>query len=74
MFDDAFTAISRDGAGTIEVVVRLQKAFISLASVEHMALKEAARRHSRLELERAVSALTLSDDIERARILADRIR
>lgn len=74
MFDDAFTAISRDGAGTIEVVVRLQKAFISLASIEHMALKEAARRHSRLALERAVSALTLSDDIERARTLADQLR
>ena len=74
MFDDAFTAISRDGAGTIEVVVRLQKAFISLASIGHVELKEAAARHSRLALERAVSSLTLSDDIERARTLADQIR
>ncbi len=32
MFDDAFTAISRDGAGLIELQIRLQKAFISLAA------------------------------------------
>ena len=33
MFDDAFTAIARDGAGAIEVAGRLQKAFASLASI-----------------------------------------
>ena len=31
MFDDAFTAIARDVAGMVEVGVRLQKAFLSLA-------------------------------------------
>jgi hypothetical protein len=33
MFDDASTAIGRDGAWTFEVIVRLQKAPDSLASV-----------------------------------------
>ena len=33
MFDDAFTAIARDGAATIEVQLRLQKALESLASI-----------------------------------------
>ncbi|HUS96804.1 MAG TPA: DUF2254 domain-containing protein, partial [Hyphomicrobiaceae bacterium] len=32
MFDDAFTAIARDGAATVEVGIRLQKAFRSLAA------------------------------------------
>lgn len=32
MFDDAFNPISRDGAGTIEVALWLQKAFRTLAS------------------------------------------
>ena len=32
MFDGAFTAIARDGAGAIEVTLRLQKALHALAS------------------------------------------
>ena len=51
MFDDSFTAISRDGAGAIEVVVRLQKAFISLSTIGHDELRSAARHHSRLALD-----------------------
>jgi uncharacterized membrane protein len=34
MFDDAFTGIARDGAGAVEVVVRLLKALESLAVAE----------------------------------------
>lgn len=33
MFDDAFTAIARDGAGMVEVAIRLQKALHSLATI-----------------------------------------
>jgi len=43
MFDDAFTAIARDGAGVVEVVIRLQKAFHSLSETGNTALVEAAK-------------------------------
>jgi uncharacterized membrane protein len=64
MFEDAFSPIARDGAGTVEVQVRLQKALASLASSENDDIKAAAKRHSRLALKRAESALTLDEDIE----------
>ena len=73
MFDDAFTATARDGADVIEIVVRLQKAFISLSSLGHAELKDEAYRHSELALARAELALKLPQDIERARALADKL-
>jgi uncharacterized membrane protein len=64
MFDDAFTAIARDGASTIEVQVRLQKALESLASIGDNSLEGAARYHSRLAAARAEHALSLPEDVE----------
>ena len=73
MFDDAFTAIARDGAGEIEVVVKLQKAFISLSSIQNNELREVAAKHSKLALARAELALKLPYEIERVRALADKV-
>lgn len=73
MFDDAFTAIARDGAGAIEVGVKLQKAFISLSSIPNNELREAAAKHSKLALARAELALQLPYEIERVRALANKI-
>jgi uncharacterized membrane protein len=70
MFDDAFTGIARDGAGAVEVGVRLQKAFKSLASFDHPAMQDAARHHARQALDRATRALTLPDDVEAVRAAA----
>lgn len=70
MFDDAFTAIARDGAGTVEVAVRLQKAFASLASIGHVAMRDAAIRHARLALARAENVMDLPEDLEIVRKLA----
>lgn len=70
MFDDAFTSIARDGAGAIEVAVRLQKAFASLASIHDAAMQDAAIHHSRMALARAVNALKLSEDQQLVRELA----
>jgi uncharacterized membrane protein len=70
MFDDAFTAIARDGAGAIEVAGRLQKAFESLASIEDATMRDVARHHARLALARAEHALTLPEDLEVVRKLA----
>ena len=64
MFDDAFTAIARDGAGAVEVCVRLQKALRSLALSDNAETREAARQHARLALERAEHALPLAADRE----------
>ncbi len=73
MFDDAFTAIGRDGASEIEVVVRLQKAFISLSTIDHAELRSAARHHSKRALARSELALKLPYELERARALADKV-
>ncbi|MGD8176547.1 DUF2254 domain-containing protein [Marinimicrobium sp. ARAG 43.8] len=62
MLDDAFTAIARDGAGMVEVGVRLQKAFRSLEALNNQAMSRAARRHAQLALERAERALTQAED------------
>ncbi|MBY4675012.1 DUF2254 domain-containing protein [Marinobacterium arenosum] len=70
MFDDAFIAIARDGAGTIEVACKLQKAFASLASLGDVAMREAATRHAGLALARSELALALPDDLEMIRRLA----
>ncbi len=67
MFDDAFTSIARDGAGAVEVVVRLQKALQALASAGHPGLERAARRHAELSLKRAELGLELEEDLESAR-------
>lgn len=73
MFDDAFTAIARDGAGTLEVVVRLQKAFISLSTLDNAELKSAVRRHSAAALKRAERALVLPEEVELAAALSAQV-
>lgn len=57
MFDDVFTPIARDGAGHVEVQMRLQKAFAALAAMGDQAFKSSAQRHSRYALTRAEAAL-----------------
>jgi len=70
LFDDAFTAIARDGAGAVEVATRLQKALETLAAIDHPEMREAALHHSRLALARATDAMTLPQDIALIRSLA----
>jgi uncharacterized membrane protein len=70
MFDDAFTAIARDGATAVEVQLHLQKALGSLASIEDGRLEGAARYHSRLAVKRAENALSLSEDVEVLQVAA----
>jgi uncharacterized membrane protein len=64
MFDDAFTAIARDGAGVVEVAVRLQKAFGSLAASGDADILQAADYHRGLALKRSRMALDLSEDMQ----------
>jgi uncharacterized membrane protein len=69
MLDDAFNAISRDGAGTIEVVLRLQKAFNTLASLGDVEMKGAARSHAQLAFRYAEQSLQLPEEIESLKTL-----
>ncbi len=66
MFDDAFNAIARDGAGTIEVVIRLQKAFASLASIKNPTMRDVAWRHAQRALARAEQTLGFAADLDAA--------
>ncbi|WP_339725599.1 DUF2254 domain-containing protein [uncultured Paraglaciecola sp.] len=67
MFDDAFTSIARDGAGAIEVCVRLQKALSSLESLSSEAIRKAARYHRELALKRACKVLDIEEDLAAVR-------
>ena len=62
MFDDAFTAIARDGAGSVEVALRLQKALGALSRLGNEEMRSAALHHSRLALARAEKALVMDED------------
>ncbi len=73
MFDDAFTAIARDGAGALEVVIRLQKAFISLCATGNAEIIMAASRHSKIALARAELDLKLPYEFACVRRLAGTI-
>ncbi len=70
MFDDAFTAIARDGAGFVEVAIRLQKALCALAALEDEAMTRAAFRHSRIALARSERTMEQPDDIAAVRSVA----
>jgi len=73
MCDDAFTAIARDGAGTVEVGLRLQKTFLALAATNDPEMKTQASRQSALALTRAEQALTLDADIDVLRDMAKQV-
>lgn len=62
LFKDIFMPISRDGAHIMEVGIRLQKAYASLASMGDDKCKEMARIHSALTLKQALPTLALKED------------
>lgn len=70
MFEDAFPAIARDGAGIMEVAIRLQKAFASLAATESEEMRQLAMHHARLALARSEHKLDFPADLEVLRKVA----
>ncbi|HKK39072.1 MAG TPA: DUF2254 domain-containing protein, partial [Cryomorphaceae bacterium] len=52
LFEDAFRAISRDGAKNIEVMIKMQKAFTALHLMDNEAMKKAALKYSELTFKR----------------------
>ncbi len=71
LMDDAFTAISRDGAAMFEVCSRLQKSLKTLARLGNPGLRAAAIRHSRLALEQSDAALRTDEHRRIIRGLAE---
>ncbi len=69
LFDDLFTPIARDGAGLVEVGLRLQKtlAMLSKLSAEFQAN---AVRHSKEALDRAAAVMQVEADMERLQAAA----
>lgn len=65
MFDDAFNAIARDGAGLLEVTIRLQKAFQALAVMGDGELAETAAAHAAFALEHAQQRLPIPEEVAR---------
>lgn len=70
LFDDVFTPIGRDGAGLVEVAMRVQKSLLTLAQVEDGRYRAAAHRHSAIALARAERALDLPGDLAHVRTIA----
>ncbi|MCV0397397.1 MAG: DUF2254 domain-containing protein [Rhizobiaceae bacterium] len=70
LFDDLFHPIARDGAGTVEVQIRLQKALEALARIGDGRFAAEARRHSGFALQRADKALALDEDRRRLKAAA----
>ena len=66
--DAAFMPISRDGAGLIEVAIRLQKALSAVAAAGHPGMQSAAQALAKVAQQRALTALPFEPD--RARLLS----
>jgi uncharacterized membrane protein len=63
LFDDAFRPIARDGADNLELMIRLQKALISIAYAGDAETKALATTHSRQAFERAELAMEYKEDL-----------
>lgn len=73
LFYDTFSPIGRDGAGLVEVQMRLQKAMSALAAMGDEEFRRQARKHSAMALKRAEVALTLEEDLSPVRQLANHL-
>ncbi len=69
LFDDAFTSIARDGAGSVEVATMLQTSLQALAKCNDAAMEKQATIHSHLLLKRASEVMYLQEDIQRVKDL-----
>lgn len=65
LFEDAFMLMARDGAGLIEVQLRLQKCLAALSRIGSEEFRASARHHADMARDRADKALEFSADRER---------
>lgn len=71
LFDDAFNAIARDGAGTLEVSIRLQKALYSLAMLGDEAMKTTAIEHAKRAFRQSEQSMMQQQELEVLQAVAD---
>lgn len=64
IFEDAFRPISRDGAGNIEVMIRMQKALTSIYSFVPDDVKEVVLKSAHEAYERAELAISYAGDLD----------
>ena len=62
VFDDVFPLLARDGAGMLEVGIRLQKCLGAIAACGDPAFTASAKRHGAMALARGLAALTFEAD------------
>lgn len=71
LLEDAFMLIARDGAGLIEIQLRLQKSLAALARLGDADFRQAAQAQARMAMARAESAMPFEQDKQRLRALVD---
>lgn len=69
LVEDAFTAIARDGAGSVEVMCRLLKGLQAIAALGEQDLADAARHQAREAEAMATARLPLPAQVERIHAL-----
>lgn len=74
MFDDIFLPIGRDGAGLIEIQLRLQKSLLALKRNCPDCFADEVKRHSDMAFERATASMHLEADLARLRELVEQVR
>lgn len=74
LFDDAFMLMARDGAGLVEIQLRLQKSLAALGRIGHGEFRQAAREQAELALARADVAMALAHDKQRLHALVQELR
>lgn len=67
MFEDAFPAIARDGAGVVEVAARLQRVLGELGHCGDAHMCAAARHHATLAMARSERAMDFPPDLAQLR-------
>ncbi len=72
MYDDAFSLIARDGAGSIELVTRLAKAYEALIWISDPDVSRVTEEHARTSLQRAQDALAPAE-LEKLNALFERL-
>ena len=74
LFDDAFMLMARDGAGLVEIQLRLQKSLAALGRIGHGEFRQTAREQAELALARADVAMALEHDKQRLHALVQELR
>lgn len=74
LFDDFFAPISRDGAGLIEIDLRMIKALNSLSEIHPALFKNASKKHADILIKRAETKLTLQDEKDQLNSLAELLK